>query len=123
MLRRIKQGEQARKNQKYGFRSFRLVHQNISFAGIPAEKRLELGRDCIARLIASDSAEDIAELFWAVAGYEESSLRLVLGAAPRAGERGVQNIATLIEKAILRLAFTNSGFARDLLAHFDGRPR
>jgi hypothetical protein len=55
-----------------------------------------------------------------VAGYDEPSLRLILEVAPNSDERGVQNIATLLGKAIPRLAFTNTSFARDLLAHFSG---
>src|SRR5439155_22029041 len=38
-------------------------------------------------------------------------------------ERVVQKIATLLGMAIPRLAFTNTGFARDLLAHFAGKSR
>ena len=99
------------------------MHQNISFGGVPAEKRLEIGRDCLARLIASESAEVYAELFWDVAGYDDVSLRLILEVAPKLDDRGVQNIAMLIGKAIPRLAFTNTSFARELLAHFTGKNR
>jgi hypothetical protein len=123
LLRRINQGEQAREDKQEQFRTFRLVHQNISFGGMPAEKRLELGRDCLARLMATDSAEDYADLFWNVAGCDEQSLRLILDVAPEADERGVQNISTVISKAIPRLAFTNTSFARDLLGHFTGKHR
>jgi hypothetical protein len=68
-------------------------------------KRLQLGQNCVARLIESDSPEDLADLFWEVAGYEEGALQLVLASAPKLDERGVRNIAVLIEKAIPRLAF------------------
>jgi hypothetical protein len=85
---------------KPGHRTFGLVHANISFGSVPAEKRLQLGQNCIARLMTSDSAEDLADLFWQVAGYEESALRLILAVAANADERGVRNITTLIDKAI-----------------------
>jgi hypothetical protein len=123
LLGRIDQASRARKDKQEWLRTFRLVHQNISFGGVPAEKRLELGRDCLARLIASESAEDYAELFWDVAGYDDMSLRLILEVAPKLDDRGVQNIAMLIGKAIPRLAFTNTSFARELLAHFTGKNR
>jgi len=123
LLHQIEQSIQAREKGQPGFRTFGLVHQNISFAGVPAEKRLQLGQDCIARLIGSDSAEDLADLFWDVVGYEEPALRLILEIAANVDERGVRNIATLIEKAIPRLAFTNPGFARDLLRLFTGEQR
>ena len=58
-----------------------------------------------------------------MAGYDESSLRLILEIAPNVEERGVENIAILLGKAIPRLAFTNTTFARDLLAHFTGKGR
>ena len=123
LVARIDEAKHAREDKQQWFRTFRLVHQNISFGGIPAEKRLELGRDCLARLIATDCAEDCAELFWDVAGYDEVSLRLILEVAPTMEERGVQNITTLLGKAVPRLAFTNTSFARDLLAHFTGKNR
>ena len=115
LLGRIQQSAQATENNQRRFRSFRLTHENISFASVPSEKRLQLGRDCIARLIGSDSAEELADLFWNMAGYGEASLGLIVGVAPTIDERGVRNIATLIEQAIPRLAFSSPGFARDLL--------
>jgi hypothetical protein len=123
LLRRIDQGERVKENSQQWFRSFRLLHQNISFGGVPDDKRLELGRDCIARLIASDPADELADLFWDVAGYDEPSLRLILEIAPHVKDGGVQNIAALIGKAVPRLAFTNTAFARDLLRHFTGEQR
>lgn len=58
-----------------------------------------------------------------MAGYDEPSLRVILEVAPNVDERGVQNIATLLGKGIPHLAFTNTSFARDLLAHFTGKSR
>lgn len=123
LLRRIEQSRRARENHQLSFRSFGFVHQDISFGGVPPKKRLLLGQDCIGRLIGSDSAEDLADLFWDVAGYEEPALALIIEIAARADERGVRNLYTLIGKAIPRLAFSNPGFARDLLAKFTGKYR
>jgi hypothetical protein len=123
LLRRIEQSTEARKNNQWGFRSLGLVHQNISFGGVPAEKRLQLGRDCLARLIESDSAEDLSNLFWDVAGYEPSAFQLILETVHGVGERGVGNIATLVDKAIPRLAFTNPAFTKDLIGAFTGKQR
>jgi hypothetical protein len=123
LLHRIEQSIRARENKQPGLRSFGLVHENISFADVPAEKRLQLGQHCIARLTQSDSAEELAELFWAVAGYDEPALCLILGIASKVDERGVRNIATLIGKAVPRLAFTNTGFAKNLIRNFTGEQR
>lgn len=123
LLGRIEQSAQATENNQRRFRSFRLTHENISFANVPSEKRLLLGRDCIARLIGSDSAEELGDLFWNIAGYEEASLGLILEVAPGSDERGVRNVATLIEQAIPRLAFSSPVFARDLLRNFAGSQR
>jgi hypothetical protein len=123
LLTRIDRSIQARETSQPGYRTFGLVHANISFGSVPAEKRLQLGRDCVARLIASDSSESLAELFWNVAGYEEPSLRLILEVAPTVDERGVRNIATLIETAIPHLAFSNHGFASDLIRLFTREQR
>jgi hypothetical protein len=123
LLRRIDRSVQAREKNQAGYRSFALVHANISFGSVPVEKRLQLGQNCVARLIASDSAEDLADPFWNVAGYEEPALQLILAIAPNVDGRGARNIATLIEKAIPRLAFSSPGFARDLIGHFTGEQR
>lgn len=123
LLSRIDEAAKARDNGGEWFRTFRLVHQNISFASVPVEKRLNLGRDCLNRIIIADSAEDLAELFWDVAGYEESSLRLIVDASSETDERVVRNIAVLIEKAVPRLAFTNPAFVGNLLARFTGVQR
>jgi hypothetical protein len=77
----------------------------------------------MTRLIASASAEGIADLFWNVAGFAETTLRLILEVAPNADERGVNNIATLIENAIPRLAFDSPAFAKDLIGLFTGEQR
>jgi hypothetical protein len=123
LLRRVEQSIQAKQNNQWGFRSFGLVHENISFGGVPAEKRLQLGRDCLARLIKSDSPEDLATLFWYVAGYDPPALQLIIEVSPGVDAQGVRNIATLVDRAIPRLAFTNPVFARDLLAPFTGKQR
>jgi hypothetical protein len=124
LLRRIEQNSGAGKNRPQS-RSFGLVHENISFGGVPVEKRLQLGGDCIGRLIRSDSdsAIDLANLFWVVAGYDEPALQLILEIAPGVDDRGMRNIETVVDRAIPRLAFTNPGFARDLLQNFTGEQR
>jgi hypothetical protein len=123
LLRRIDRDIEARKDNQLGYRSFGFMHENVSFGGVPAEKRLQLGSNCVARLVASDSPEHLADLFWDVASFEEPALQLILAIASNVDERGAHNIATLIEKAIPRLAFSNPSFARDLLEHFTGKQR
>ena len=58
-----------------------------------------------------------------MAGYDQTSLRLILEVSPNVDEHGVQNIATLLGKAIPHLAFTNTSFAKELLSHFTGKNR
>jgi hypothetical protein len=123
LLRRIKLNADARKNNQPSFQTFNLVQGHISFGSVPAEKRLQLAQDCIARLLQADSEEDLATLFWHLAGYDEASLQLIVNSAPGANDLGVQNIATLIDKAIPRLAFLHTGFVRNLLRQFTGRHR
>jgi hypothetical protein len=123
LLRRIEENARLRERNRGLLRSFRLVRENVSFGGVPADKRYQLGRDCIARLIISDAPEDLAQLFWGVAGYEQPALDLILEIASGVDDRGVRNIVTLLENAIPRLAFTYPGFARNLLWHFTGEQR
>jgi len=123
LLRRIELNADARKNNQPSIQTFNLVQGHISFGSVPAEKRLQLAQDCIARLLQADSGEDLATLFWDLAGYDEASLHLIVNSAPGANDLGVQNIATLIDKAIPRLAFTHTGFVRNLLQHFTGADR
>jgi len=123
LLRRIERSFQAKEQHQRGFRSFGLTHADVSFSSVPTEKRYQLGKDCIARLIESDSAESLGDLFWNVAGHEEQALRLILEVAPTVDERGVRNIAKLIEKAIPGLAFASPAFAKELILYFTGERR
>jgi hypothetical protein len=124
LFNRIERDIRAREeNGGASLRSFGLVHSNISFGGVPAEKRLQLGQHCITRLIASRSAGELADLFWIVAGFDEPALRLIVETAANVDEKGFRNIETLIGKAIPRLAFSNTRFTRDLLQHFTGGRR
>jgi hypothetical protein len=123
LLRRIDLNADARKNNRPSFETFNLVQGHISFGSVPAEKRLQLAQDCIARLLQADSEEDLATLFWDLAGYDEASLQLIVNSAPGANDLGVKNIATLIDKAIPRLAFLHTDFVRNLLRQFTGTHR
>jgi hypothetical protein len=120
---RLERTVAARANGQSGFRTFGLMRENISFGGVPSEKRNELGQDCITRLMTSESAEKLAELFWSVAGYDAAALRLILDAASNADDGGVRNIVVLVDKAIPNLAFTNPAFAKDVLRQFTGERR
>jgi hypothetical protein len=78
----------------------------------------------MARLIVSDSPEELAELFWDVAGFDEAALNLIVEAvSAKPDDQEVSNISTLIEKAIPQLAFSNPGFAGNLLGKFAGKHR
>ena len=123
LARRIELNAEARENDRPSSKTLGLVHGSISFGSVPAEKRLGLAQDCIHRLMRSVSREELAELFWDLAGYDEPALQLIVNSAPGADELGVRNLATLIEKAVPRLAFTNTGFVRDLLSQFTGPAR
>ncbi|MGA2571209.1 MAG: DUF4062 domain-containing protein [Terracidiphilus sp.] len=123
LSRRIDLNVDARRNNLPSFRTFGLVHERISFGGVPAEKRLQLAQDCIGRLLQSDSGDELATLFWDLAGYEEPVLQLIVNSAVGADDPGVQIIATLIDKAVPRLAFTHTSFVRNLLRQFTGTQR
>jgi hypothetical protein len=123
LIRRIELNAESRENNQPSFQTLGLVHGSISFGIVPAEKRLQLAQDCIHRLLRAVSREELAELFWDLAGYDEPALQLIVNSAPGADELGVRNLATLIEKAVPRLAFTHTGFARSLLQQFTGGHR
>jgi hypothetical protein len=123
LARRIELNAEARENNRPSFQTLGLVHGSISFGSVPAEKRLGLAQDCIHRLMRSVSRDELAELFWDLAGYDEPAIQLIVNSAPGADELGVRNLATLIEKAVPRLAFTHPGFARSLLQQFTGAHR
>jgi hypothetical protein len=123
LIRRIELGMAARAAHESRFPTFRLVHGDVSFSGVPTVKRLELSGDCIARLLAAESADELAELFWDLAGYENAALGVVLDHAVNLDSKGVAHLAVLIEKAIPRLAFSSTTFVRDLLSRFSGAQR
>jgi len=123
LSRRIDLNVDAGRKNLQSFRTFGLVHERISFGGVPAEKRLQLAQDCIGRLSQSDSGHELATLFWDLAGYDEPVLKLIVNSAAGANDLGVQNIATLIDKAVPRLAFTHMGFVHNLLRQFTGTQR
>jgi hypothetical protein len=123
LSRRIALRVEARAAHQSSFRSFGLVHANISFDGVPVEKRLDLARDCLGRLFVADSAEDLAQLYWDVAGYGDQALEVIVTSTQGADNVAVRNLATLIHKATPRLAFTNPRFAKDLLQQFTGANR
>jgi len=123
LIRRIELSAQAGPSGRWSFRIFGLVHANISFGGVTADKRLKLAQDCIGRLLRADSGEEFAELYWDVAGYDEAALELVVNSAHGAGDNAVHNIGALIQKAIPKLAFTSTEFAKGLLKQFTGTAR
>lgn len=120
---RISLNVEARKNNLPSFPTFEFVHEQVSFGGVPADKRLQLAQDCIVRLVQADSGEELSTLFWHVAGYDEPALQLIVNSAAGVDDLGVQNIAILIDKAGPRLAFTHTGFVRNLLREFTGTQR
>lgn len=123
LLRRIEWNYDARENNRQHLRTLDLVHANISFSSVPGEKRLQLAQDCIARILAVASVEELATLFWEVAGYDEATLQLIVNSTLGIDEVGVRNLAVLIDKAIPRLAFAHTGFVNSLLRQFTGAHR
>jgi hypothetical protein len=123
LVQRIELSQQARQDHQLGFRSFGLVHQNISFGGLAAEKRIAFGRDALAKVLRPGSPYDYAELFWDVAGYDDAAMNLILEASHNLDASSVENLATLIGKAIPRLVFTNREFVKSLLRQFTGESR
>jgi hypothetical protein len=123
LLKRIEKSSQARADGLTRYRSLNLSRESISFGGVPAEKRAQLGQDCISRVMTSDSVEELAELYWVVAGYDATAYDLVLAASSNLDDRGVRNLAVLIDKAIPNFVFANPAFAKDLLRRLTGERR
>lgn len=123
LVERIERSRTARSQNLAGFRSFGLVHQNISFMSVPAAKRYELGRDAIQRALDSDVDNDFIELFWSVSGFDEGALDVVIEATQNIATGKVGNLAKLIAGAIPRFVFTNPDFVRRVLREFTGESR
>ncbi|MDW5266113.1 MAG: DUF4062 domain-containing protein [Edaphobacter sp.] len=123
LLKRIETSIQSRVAGRSRYRTFDLVRGSISFGGVPAEKRAQLAKDCIDRVMASESVEELAELYWAVAGYDTAAYDQVLVAASNTTDQGVHNLVVLIDKAIPNFIFINPGFAKDLVRSFIGERR
>jgi Domain of unknown function (DUF4062) len=124
LLQRIELGIRASQGRRTFVRTFGLVYGDVTFTGVPPEKRLELGSRCINSLVAaSEAADEYAKLFWDVAGNDDAALRLILNMAPIMGEQGMRNIATLVKNAPPRFAFTKPAFANDLIHRFNDEQR
>jgi hypothetical protein len=123
LFRRIEMNVDARRDNLPPFKTFDLIHGQISFGSVPVEKRLQLAQDCILHLVRADRGEELAALFWDVAGYDERALELIVTSASGVDEVGVRNIAILIGKAVPRLAFFHTGFVRNLLRQVTGTNR
>ena len=66
--------------------------------------------------------EELAKLFWIVAGYDEAAFKLITAISNLDG-RGVRNLVVLIDNAIPSLVFTNPAFAKDILRRLTGEQR
>ncbi len=122
LLKRIERTAQARAAGESSLRMFGLARENISFGMVPAWKRTQLGQDCIARLMSNEPVEELAKLFWIVAGYDEAAFKLITAISNLDG-RGVRNLVVLIDNAIPSLVFTNPAFAKDILRRLTGEQR
>jgi hypothetical protein len=123
LLKRIEKSIQSRIAGWTRYRTFDLVRGSISFGGVPTEKRALLAKNCIDRVMTSESAEELAKLYWAVAGYDAAAYDLVLAATSNITDQGVRNLVVLIDKAIPNFVFTNPAFAKDLVRSFTGERR
>jgi hypothetical protein len=123
LLKRIEKSIQSRVAGWSRYRTFDLVRGSISFGGVPVQKRAQLAKDCIDRVMVSESVDELAELYWAVAGYDAAAYDQVLVAASNIPDERVHNLIVLIEKAIPSFIFINPGFAKDLVRLFTGERR
>jgi len=73
--------------------------------------------------MTTESVEELAALFWVVAGYDATVYDLILATTAKIDDRGVRNLVVLIDKAIPNFVFTNPAFAKDLLRLFTGERR
>jgi hypothetical protein len=124
LLNRIEVAEAAKQQSDYSFRTFGFGHLSVSFEEVPIEKRLELATKCMELLVqARSSVRDYAELFWTVGGYGQQTLDLIIRTASNGDAEAIENIAQPIDKAIPRLAFTNTAFATGLMQAVSGADR
>ena len=84
-----------------------------------------MGGEALRRLInTKGDVPELAELFWRTAGLSEAALDLMLEVAPEISDQdGLKNLCVLIERALLRLAFTSRTFVKAVLGHFTGEKR
>ena len=123
LLKRIEKSIQSRIADWSRYRTFDLVRGSISFGGVPAEKRAQLAQDCIGRVMTSESVEELADLYWAVAGYDATAYDLVLAATSNMSDQGMRNLVALIDKAMPNFVFTNPAVAKNLVRSFTGERR
>ena len=123
LLKRIERTVQARAAGRSGLRIFGLAREDISFGVVPAWKRTQLGQDCIARIMSNEPVEELAKLFWVVAGYDDAAFKLLIEMSPNIDDRGVRNLVVLIDNAIPNLVLTNPAFAKDILRRLTGGQR
>lgn len=121
LLKRFEiEGEQ-RENKNWAYRSLNLVYGDVSFSSLAAEDRLRLAVKCLDAYFAADAEdENHAKLFWLVSGTDDKVLSLLVDACDNNNLERIKQLAALIARSSISLAFSQPDFAGRLLARTSG---
>lgn len=123
LIDRIERNSAARTANLPGLRTFGLLHGDVSFSNVPAEKRMELAAKVLRQALVPGAGEEASDLFWDVAGIDDRAFDLILRDAPGIPEDSLPQLVALLDKAPPRLAFNKLQFVKELLRSFHGEAR
>ena len=123
LTERIEKNSAARTANLPRLRTFGLVYGDVSFSSVPTEKRMELATKALRQALMPETGEEASDLFWDVAGINDSAFDLILRDAPGISEDSLRQLVALLDKAAPRLAFNKPQFVKELLRSFHGAAR
>jgi hypothetical protein len=124
LIDRVSVEYEARKQQNWSYRTFDLVHGNVSFELVKASDRRRLSSKCLeAYLAGNDDSDSYAKLFWIIGGAHDEVLDLLVAVCDDSDSRKAEQLAALIKRSPRQLVFAHPGFARALLGKLSGSNR
>ncbi len=123
LTERIEKNSAARTANLPRLRTFGLVYGDVSFSSVPTEKRMEFAAKALRQALMPETGEEASDLFWDVAGINDSAFDLILRDAPGISEDSLRQLVALLDKAAPRLAFNKPQFVKELLRSFHGAAR
>jgi hypothetical protein len=98
------------------YRTFRLIHGNVSFEALKPSDRLTLASKCLDSYLFSDTdADSHAALFWIISGPHDEVLDLLVTACDSNDSGRIEKLAMLIKYSPRKLVFGRPQFAQSLL--------